>query len=473
MRSFSLTLPLTPLIGLCLFSCKSLKWEDDAEFGRPEGEVLEKAEMVDTPVEEESFETPEFVDPGGDLGLSALTQLALANSPVFAEAEGNLRVAEARRKIIGEWRDPEVRSAFSWDDVRVREVREPGNNDEVRRQEAFDASVRFYPPNPLETRAELVKAMAEITYAEFYLRQIGRDIVNEVRRLYQELQFLRENINMGQGLYRLEQDEHQRLDKLLAEGLPRDIVDRQRLAMIRKSDPAGAAKIRFQKTRADLAALAGISNASRIQVRGVPNRPLVGFRDDTLQSLTEIAFINNLKLADLQRLQQIADGDLKAFNARKIPWVSFLEIGRDRTFRDHLPVKDNWSARIAFNVPIFSFFSKEGQVYKEQIRSYQKQGERYRRQVERHIASTVSNIKETRNAIGKFDSETQNIINAMREIETELEPDPMRQANIAHERRVTALGRSRDRLAAEQAYHDALLDLEEIIRDDIEAVFNQ
>ncbi|MFT4640939.1 MAG: hypothetical protein ACI8T1_004272, partial [Verrucomicrobiales bacterium] len=106
-------------------------------------------------------------------------------------------------------------------------------------------------------------------------------------------------------------------------------------------------------------------------------------------------------------------------------------------------------------------------------RSYQKQADRYRKQIERRIESAVANIRETREGLSRFDRETSEIISDLQKIEAEFTAMPQMQAEVLHQRRTRGLGRSRDRLKAEQSYHDTLLDLEEIIRDDIEAVFRE
>lgn len=464
------------------FSCLSVSceglWPRTADKSQPSVTVAGATdetpdqEQGEVQGEELADHGPSFVDPGGDLGLRELTQMAQANSPLFAEAEGNLRVARATRRSVGTWDDPQLRAGFDWDDVRIDEINIPGpaNDDSVRRNEQLATSVRLYPPNPFEVRAEMDKAMAEISYAEYYLRQVGRELVHEVREHYQELQFLQENIKMGQGLYRLEMEELERL-KGLREGMLRDPVDRQRLAKINKTGLTTSAEIRFQQVRAELAALAGLADPSRIAVRGVPSRPLIGFRDDTVASLTEMAFMNNLELADLDRLQSLARGDLKAFKAKRIPWFSFIEGGRDRTYSRHLAISDSWTVRFGLDVPIFSMFSKEGDIYREQIRSYQKQAARYQKQIRRSVSSAVANIQETRDGLDRFDRQTREIIQELQEMEAEVETFPQRKADLVHRRRVTSLERSRDRLEAEEAYHDALLALEEIIRDDIEKVF--
>jgi len=444
----------------------------DASFVPGEVRPLEVPKTEPEKDEELNAALPTFEDPGGDLGLRELTQMALANSPQFAEAEGNLRVAKARWNIIGEWRDPEFRGGFDWDDVRVEKASGGPGTDTVRRNEGVDTSIRLYPPNPFELRAELDKAMAEISFAEFALRQVGKELVVEVRRLYQELQFIQESIRLGKGLYRLEIEEYDRLKKLLDAGQQlRAPVDNQRIRALGKRGIASSSKIRFDKVRSELAALAGLGNPRRISVNGVPNRPIIGFRDDTVAALSEVAFINNLKLGDLDRLQKLAKGDLRAFKAQRIPWVSFLEGGRSRTYNERLPVNDNWSVRLAIDVPIFSLFSKEGDIYKEQIRSYQKQAELYRKQIQRSVGTAISSIRETRDGLGRYDRETQSILADMQSMETELEKFPQQRADMLHRRNLTSLGRSRERLEAEQAYHDALLNLEEIIREDIEKVF--
>ncbi|MFT5189254.1 MAG: outer membrane protein TolC [Verrucomicrobiales bacterium] len=466
-------------LGLLSIMCWMAASCESTFDGKPE-DPFEKAAVVPGNAEVIEKEAPDplptFQDPGGDLGLRELSHMALGNSPLFAEAEGNLRVAKAKRKIVGEWQDPQLRTGFDWDDVRVQDNKVPGPDDSVRRNEQFGAGVRFYPPNPFAIRAEMDKAMAEISYAEFYLKQVGRELINETRRLYQELQFLQENISQGKGLIRLEKEEYQRLledFKANPGDRYRTSMDKQRLSAENKRGLTSSAEIQFQKVRAQLASLVGLGDARRISVSGVPNRPIVGFRDDTVGALTEMAFINNLKLGDLKRLEDLARGDLKEFKAQRIPWVSFLEAGRDRTFSDHLAINDTWSVRLAIDMPIFTLFSKEGEIYQEQIRSYQKQADRYRKQIERRIESAVANIRETREGLSRFDRETSEIISDLQKIEAEFTAMPQMQAEVLHQRRTRGLGRSRDRLKAEQSYHDTLLDLEEIIRDDIEAVFRE
>lgn len=300
-------------------------------------------------------------------------------------------------------------------------------------------------------------------------------MVHEVRTLYQELQFLQEDIALGRAIYRLEREEYERLQRVLDEGNQlRDPVDRQRRRAIERQGITSSPEIKFQQVRAQLAALVGLEDPGRIKVEGVPNRRVLGFHEDTVASLTEMAFMNNLKLADLDRLKRLAEGDLRGFKAKKIPWVSFIETGRDRSYSSHLAINDTWSVRIAVNVPIFSLFSKESDVYREQIRSYQNQAERYRAQIERQIASAVSNIQEAREGLARFDRETAEIIGEFEEMEASLlEAVPQKQAEVAHARRVVAMERSRERLEAEEAYHEALLNLESIIRNDIEAVFRK
>ncbi len=463
-------LPILVLIfaGSLLLSCQSFREPLDVS----EKPIPGNAEPIDEGISEDvsSPELPTFDDPGGNLDLRQLTQLALANSPAFASAEGNLNVAKAQRRALRHWRDPELRTGFDWDDVRVQESPGGPGTDTTRRNEAFDVSVRFFPPNPWEMRAELSKALAEISYAEFALRQTGREIINQVRRLYQDLQFAQEDIRLGKGVYRLELEEYERLKA----GSLRGPADNQKLRELDRLDTTSATEIRFQALRSELAALVGLEDPSRIRVEGVPNRPVVGFRPDTVEALTEMAFMNNLEIADLDRLQKLAQGDLAAFKATKIPWVSFFEMGRDRRYNEHLPVNDQYSARLAFNVPIFSVFSKEGEVYQEQIRSYKKQAERYRKQIQRRISSRINSIKNAREGLGRFDRETASIIAKYAAVENELNDALGNQAaEVAHRRRLKALERSRERLDAEEAYHEALLDLEEIIRGDIEEVFHK
>ena len=235
--------------------------------GNPEDPFKKEASVVPGNADIAAEETPEplptYDDPGGDLGLRQLTQMALGNSPLFAEAEGNLRVAKARRKIVGEWENPQFRSGFDWDDVRVPKNKAvPGGTDEVRRNEQFATSMRFYPPNPFVIRAELDKAMAEISYAEFYLKQVGRELINETRRLYQELQFLKENISQGKGLYRLEQEEYERLDSALKANPGQRLrapVDQQRMAALSKRGLTSTAEIQFSIT-SNLVILNGSKN---------------------------------------------------------------------------------------------------------------------------------------------------------------------------------------------------------------------
>ena len=444
----------------------------DSAFVPGEAKALAVLKTEKEKDEEFVSSLPTFEDPGGDLGLRDLTNMAVANSLQFAEAEGNLRVAKARWSIIGEWSDPQFRGGFDWDDVRVAESSGGPGKDTTRRNEEVDTSIRLYPPNPFQMRAELDKAMAEISFAEFALRQVGKELVVEVRRLYQELQFIQESIRLGKGLYRLEIEEYDRLKQLLEAGQQlRAPVDKQRIQALGKRGIASSSKIRFDKVRSELAALVGLANPRRISVKDVPNRPIIGFREDTVTALSEMAFINNLKLGDLDRLQKLAKGDLRAFKANRIPWVSFLEGGRSRTYNERLPVNDNWSVRLAIDVPIFSLFSKEGDIYKEQIRSYQKQAELYQKQIQRSVASAVASIKEARDGLGRYDRETQGILAGMKSMEAELEKFSHQRADLLHSSNLTSLGRSRERLAAEQAYHDALLNLEEIIREDIEKVF--
>ena len=458
--------------GCILASCQTLSPETG---GHPSAEGLANVPVDAEPMAEATADqlSPGYKDPGGKLGLRQLIEMALANSPLRAEAEGNLRVALSRRKTVGEWEDPEFRSDFDWDDVRVTDVKTPGQGtDVVRRNEQFGTRIRLYPPNPFEIRAQLDKAMADITYAEFYRRQVGRELITEVRRLYEELQFLQEDIRLGQSIYALETEEYQRLKELLEDGhIVRNSVDRQRLTALGKRDLTTSREASLPKVRVELAALVGLEDPGRMEVTGLPLRPLIEFGDDTASLLTEMAFINNLKLADLDRLQKLAAGDLRAFRARKIPWVSHIESGRDRTFSRHLAINDTWFLRLAFNVPIFSLFSKKGEVYQEQIRNYQRQAERYRKQIQLGISGTLSHIREARQGLSRFDRQTREISEDLRAVESNL-TDPSL-AEHRHERRLLLLSRARERLEAEEAYHDALLDLEKLIGGDIQSVFRQ
>ena len=434
-----------------------------------------RSDASDESADEKPMPAPtEFSDPGGDLGLRQLTELAIANSPEITAADTVTKVSRARRAIVGQWRDPELRTSFDWDDLRVNEVKEDGNNDNIRRAESFAFSLRFYPPNPWEIRAEMHKAMAEINYADFIYKQASRDVINEVRGLYQELQFLTERARLGEGVYRLEQEEYQRLSELMKEGGLRGPVDKARLRALKtQTGEVTSDQIRIRKVRSQLAALVGINDGSRIKVEGVPDRPMIGFGPGSEASLSEMAFLNDLTLNDLTRLQRVSKSELSAYEARKIPWLSFLSLGRDRTFRDHLAVSDSWEIGLSFNIPLFTTFSKEATIHEEQIKGYQKQVARSRRQIERQIASAVANIRATRQDLGRFDGESRDIDQSFQKMEADMAMVdlPFEKAEVLHERRSMNLSRSRDRLTAEESYHDAILDLEVLIRADVESVF--
>ncbi len=413
-----------------------------------------------------------FVDPGGPLNLHQLTALAIANSAVGTAAEANARVARARYATIGEWRDPELRASFDWDDLRVNEVVEAGGTDDIRRAETLSMNVRFYLPNPWKIRAELYKSLAEIDYADFVVRQEQRNIANKVKRTYQKLQFLKARARIGDIIKELKQEEYERLDGLVRQGLSvRQQADKQRMMALRLRGRKFVSLAGIRKTRQELATLVGLNDPGRIQVTGPPNCPVIGVNALLLPTLTEIAYVQDPEINSVNRKRELARGDLSAFEARKIPWFSFIYIGRDSVYRDNLVTKDTYEIGLAIKVPIFTMFSKEESIYREQIRGFQKQAAQHRRQIERRIAGILMTIRTLQEDLERFDRESDEIGIAYREIRES--GDPIARTEFAQQQTVMRLERVLERLVLAEAYHESILDLENIVRMDIEEIFTE
>ncbi|MEM7387030.1 MAG: TolC family protein [Verrucomicrobiota bacterium] len=398
------------------------------------------------------------VPDSGPLGLSEIIQIAISNSAGVVEAEGDIQIAKAEKAAASDWRDPELRIGPAWEDSHT--------STEARNRD-FGARIRFTIPNIWEVRARVNKALAEVSLAEYQKEISERATIIAIRKQYGRVQFINRELLVRNELVANARNEMNRLKEAadvleLGDNVFSKASERYEDEQEDREDLI----IDLDRERSQLAQLAGLDDAGRVDITSVPVTPTIEISQASISTLTAVAKRYRPEVGQLVHDIRVEEGDLQEAEAAKKPWFSFVEIGHGIGWKDGSHVNDSLEMRIGITLPFFSIFkNKQSKVHEARIRKYENMMKLAERKIETDVKTAIDLVGNSRSNLDQY---RQKSVSDLAEQKRRLpEGDPA----SAHAIRKTTLNKEIRRLKKEEAYFESIINLEEVVGADIERAF--
>ncbi len=377
------------------------------------------------------------------------------------------------RGVSGTFPFSERRSEGSTSRRRVRTVEERFYNfDRSEPDSDFDISLRFYIPNPWERKARIEAARANIGLTTSLADALEHQIALDVREAYAELKAADAELSSSEQLVSIWQtmvDEQE-----AAEGVVQleDII-RAEDDLLQAQIEGDKLRFEFDRAAAELANLVGLNDPGRISLdSSLAPRSLdpagldVGF-------LHEVAETYRGELLALRHAATISKFELKEYNAKKIPWVAFIEGFYGVEYSGSDRVADNYGVQLAISLPLFSWFkNQEDEVYKETIRSLNSQAAILRHRIHNQVDSALKAFRTASGNVQTAESNYRKREQGVTALLQQSEEAGLRGQDAATRAKRSLARVQRTRRSSYAHYNEALLALERALGTNLENAFS-
>ncbi|CAN5258727.1 hypothetical protein BH23VER1_BH23VER1_18690 [soil metagenome] len=336
----------------------------------------------------------------------------------------------------------------------------------------FDISLRFFVPNPWERKARINRARANVGLTTALADALEHQIAVDVREAYAELKAADAELTSSESLISVWQSIVAEQEDAAPVADIEDIIRAENNLLDAEID-ADTRRFRFDRAVAELATLFGLADPGRISLdSSLAPRALApaGLERSFLHLIAETY---RGELVALRHQSTLSKFDLKEYNAKKIPWVAFVEgfYGVEYTGSDR--VADNYGVQVAISLPLFSWFkNKENEVYEESIRSFNRQAAVVRNRIQNEVDSALAAFLKADQRIQSHESSFRVREQALRARLAESEDLGLRGREAAIRAKEQLARIQRTRRSVYSYYNEALIALERAIGTDIKNVFS-
>ena len=244
---------------------------------------------------------------------------------------------------------------------RSREVRTHPNS--VYGDDLFVVAVQFFVPHPWEMKARAARYRAEAELSTQRLRGEVRDLVFDVGRRYDELQFryvlhqanLKTFELQEQSLKEMEK-EAGRLGPLAREAGISNLFDhtdvpRSRLEASKAREDAFESAQELALIKHELCLLCGLDDPSRIVLTNTLRLRKLSEAQLELATLVGVARANRPELGEMDARAGIERARLREVKALRLPWLKDLRVGLNRRIAEGYRDQDEITALLTLNLP--------------------------------------------------------------------------------------------------------------------------
>jgi len=269
--------------------------------------------------------------------------------------------------------------------------------------DSFSGEIRLYPRNPWEMRAHTGRAMAEVSMAEFMVEARAREVIEDVRSHYREIQIGRMKRALKE--YHLEQAETD-LDafELRAAQQVKRLTDltKHRLKIIKLEGEITRHTGTIERDFRYLAQLAGLSFDETIDFDDDVESRWLELGGLQLDTLADIAFTRNADLGRLIHQSELVKRNVEIDKAQRIPWFSLLAASYDYDERWDAKYRDEWGLTVGIEIPLFAWLNKKDKVNKLAHDTLLRQAETIRANVRRRIEASLVQLEGAANNVSGF-----------------------------------------------------------------------
>lgn len=341
------------------------------------------------------------------LSLDLAIELALARSPELTDLRARVALARQQRRADLAIRNPELRLSY---DVAKTETEKRGllafgtplpdgtylithyENRLIKAKtgtgEAFQAAIRFYPPNPFIMNASARSAAAEIEIAYAELQAAEATVNDDVKRLFAEVHYRREDVGFLRQLAAIRKSLHelekQRAARRLATSTDVAAAARRYLtAFLNRKEGERA----LAAARELLATHVGRNTTDLNTLGPQPELPAAEISQVDEGGLVHLALCHRPDLAALAWRYHAARARLRRHRAGYVPWFTHVQGGYSRNtatdeqnpawktadgrrYADPSPsvnfdedLSSEWRIDLAIEIPIFAALQSSGRAH--------------------------------------------------------------------------------------------------------------
>lgn len=411
--------------------------------------------------------TPRVRAEGGDPPLGVMTlpvaeDLAVARDPRVKTARAALRLAQAERRVAVEWQDPELRLTYGETDI-------PGDLLTPReRRDEYEATARFYPPSPWTAGPKRRAGRARVRAAEADWRGAVRQVAMDVRRLFAEVAYLREDFRLVEELASVRDAARRTMEESRERGGATSVEWATAAAGCLESalerDDVGR---QLERAEAALAEMIGVEDLQdvRIEFRVFPVVDSTAASPDVL---CDVAKDRRQDLVALAWRLRGVEADLSAARRNRVPWLAHVQASYQE--RRGLEEDDGWAVQGAVPVPLFSLVTAgEDDVLAREVERMRIELEGIEEQVRRDVRAALADLQSAAEGVRRLKTESEPLLAELRSALTSSKENLELGLQARLEQRLVEAERAQ--LALRHAYGQACLAVEGILGVDLEDVF--
>ncbi|HAA87207.1 MAG TPA: hypothetical protein DCE22_03065 [Verrucomicrobiales bacterium] len=337
-------------------------------------------------------------------------------------------------------------------------------------EEDTQLQFRLYVPHPGIRKARLARAEQEVKLARATALNQERDVVIRIREEYEQLQYLKAQIELLELEENAAKSYSETQSKMLSSGLI--TIDKVEYVGSDGLSVEGA-QIEFNSQRDNLAARVGLKDPNRIRITDKLISPSIDLDHTHLEYLIRMSLANRGELTTIRAKEKIAQSALNESRAKKIPWFDYVQAGVGREEEGGQRTGESWGIQLAMSVPLFSWLGHESAVREAAVTSYYSQKGATQKIITGEVVASYENLKRAK----KYRDRAQEHALTQKKYNTQFiervkntERHKLEKIRFEIAQNTTKI--TKQRLAAERTYNKALLQLEKALGTSLEKVFS-
>ena len=336
-------------------------------------------------------------------------------------------------------------------------------------EEDTQLQFRLYVPHPGIRKARLARAEQEVKLARATALNQERDVVIRIREEYEQLQYLKAQIE----LLELEEDAAKSYSETQSKMLSSGLITIDKVEYVGSDGlSVEGAQIEFNSQRDNLAARVGLKDPNRIRITDKLISPSIDLDHTHLEYLIRMSLANRGELTTIRAKEKIAQSALNESRAKKIPWFDYVQAGVGREEEGGQRTGESWGIQLAMSVPLFSWLGHESAVREAAVTSYYSQKGATQKIITGEVVASYENLKRAK----KYRDRAQEHALTQKKYNTQFiervkntERHKLEKIRFEIAQNTTKI--TKQRLAAERTYNKALLQLEKALGTSLEKVF--
>jgi len=365
---------------------------------------------------------------------------------------------------------------------RSREYRTHPND--VYGDETVVVQARLFFPNPWEVKARAARARAEAHLSNKRLRTEVRDLVFDVGRRYDELQFRHAwhlaNLQLAElqkENLRVVEDESARNSALAAAAGVGNLYDptdlpKARLEISKAREEVFDSARELALVREELALLCGLADPSRIVLTNALRLRKVSEEHLDLPSLVELARAHRPDLGEMKARGDVERARLREVKALRVPWINDLRVGVARTSSDGYRDQDEFTALLTMNLPLFSWWqNKSHRQHEEAISNFEEAQQVLGQRIDSQVAFAIRAVRDASASLAQFSEGERLLREDLKKNDADAANAGDKKAQIELSSKEALIKSGRGRIQALYHYNQAVAHLELALGVPLEEAF--